>query len=210
VSIPTVLSWNVSGGFTFRKLIAGVSSRQVFSFTFLHSQTRATFKMVHHGDFPGLEVTVQIAGSPAVEYEDDEEIEVAPGPVGVYQAARTVSKYVEAVTGAEFSIKVSFSRTFKWDSPVIEVSLTVDGTWIVGGLIFSQPDAEVCRELQGVHQPPAAGNRSHEWTLKKLQFAQLDISKHHGWLAREKYFILIWRSKWRDGTCNAQTRQEQS
>ncbi|PQE27998.1 hypothetical protein CJF32_00005765 [Rutstroemia sp. NJR-2017a WRK4] len=131
--------------------------------------------MVHHGDFPGLEVTVQIGESSAVEYEDDEEIEVAPGPAGVHQAARTVSKYIEAVTGAEFSIRVSFYRIFKWDSPVIEVWLTVDGTWISGDLIHSKPNEEVSRELQGMHQPPVAGSRVREWTLKKLQFAQLEI-----------------------------------
>ncbi|PQE06594.1 hypothetical protein CJF31_00009722 [Rutstroemia sp. NJR-2017a BVV2] len=140
----------------------------------VHKYTQRS-KMVHHGNFPGLEVTVKIGGSSAVEYEDDEEIEVAPGPAGVHQAARTVSKYVEAVTGAEFSIKVSLSRIFKWDSPVLEVGLTVDGTWISGVLIFPKPDAEVCRELEGVHQPPAVGSHSREWTLKKLQFAQLEI-----------------------------------
>jgi hypothetical protein len=138
--------------------------------------------MVHHGDLPGLEVIVKIGGSPAVEYEDEEESEVAPGPSGVHQAARTVSKYIEAVTGAEFSIQLSFSRIFKWDSPVIEVWLTVDGTWISGAIIYPQPNAEVTKEIEGIHQPPVAGSRAREWTLKKLQFAQIEISKHRGWL----------------------------
>lgn len=136
--------------------------------------------MVHHEDINGLEVTVQIDGSPAVEYENDEDIEVVPGPAGAHQAARTVSKYIEAVTGAKFSIRMSFSRTFKWDSPVIEVWLNVDGNWVSGLLVYPTPNAEVCKEIEGVHQPPAAGSRSRQWTLKKLQFAQLEISKCRG------------------------------
>ncbi|RAL68255.1 hypothetical protein DID88_008955 [Monilinia fructigena] len=65
--------------------------------------------MVVFNKLPHLEVSVQVYGVNVQEYDDDEEITAKPGPVGEYQAARTVSKFIEAADGAEFRVKCSFS-----------------------------------------------------------------------------------------------------
>jgi hypothetical protein len=55
---------------------------------------------------PGLAVVVMIRDKPALEHEDTDEIQVdhEDPDVAEFQAARTLSKYVEAITGENFSI----------------------------------------------------------------------------------------------------------
>ncbi|KAI9648088.1 hypothetical protein NHQ30_002717 [Ciborinia camelliae] len=96
--------------------------------------------MVVLDKLPGLEVNVQVNGANLQEYNDDEEVEVKPGPVGEHQASRTVSKYIEAVDGAEFSIKCSLSSQFKMDAPNIELILFVDGNHVAGRILGRSND----------------------------------------------------------------------
>ncbi|KAF2651343.1 hypothetical protein K491DRAFT_719903 [Lophiostoma macrostomum CBS 122681] len=66
-------------------------------------------------DVPGLRVEVHVAGSALKEYDDDE----TPPP-------KTVTKYIEAVSGAEFVIKYFFDRPFPTTYGV-EAQIYVDG-----------------------------------------------------------------------------------
>jgi len=63
---------------------------------------------------PGLEVFVCIDGQPIQEYNDDEEEEVAQTPVAEYQAAKTVSKFVESISDKEFSIQIARGLRLLW------------------------------------------------------------------------------------------------
>ncbi|KAF2801159.1 hypothetical protein K505DRAFT_380938 [Melanomma pulvis-pyrius CBS 109.77] len=66
---------------------------------------------------PGLQVEVVVGDSPLIEYDDEEEEETR---------AKTVSKYIEAATGAEFKVRYYFANTFLLRHGV-QVEVSVDG-----------------------------------------------------------------------------------
>ena len=69
--------------------------------------------------FRGIEVTVQVAGVDLKEYEDDDE--------AGNQDDKTVSKYVEAVSGAAFAVKVQVPREYKMTSNALAFYISADG-----------------------------------------------------------------------------------
>lgn len=81
---------------------------------------------------PGLEFYFEVNGERLEEYDDEEEVEIKPGPVGEYQSSRTVTKYIEAVTGAAFGIKCHISSGFKMNSPNLCIRVCADGNYIEG------------------------------------------------------------------------------
>lgn len=78
---------------------------------------------------PGVEVSVHIDGKPVQEYEDtDEEVH---GPLG----PKTVVKYIEAISDAQFSINASVLPVHK---ECVSFRVHADGKWITGR-IYDQP-----------------------------------------------------------------------
>jgi len=75
----------------------------------------------------GIEVTVHVDGQALHEYEDDE-AERQPGAIGEYQASKTVTKYVEAVTGKEFAISIKVRAPYEMDCPTLAFWIMVDGS----------------------------------------------------------------------------------
>ncbi|ESZ96955.1 hypothetical protein SBOR_2637 [Sclerotinia borealis F-4128] len=132
--------------------------------------------MVVLDKLPGLEVNIEVDGVKVQEYNDDEEVEVKPGRVGEHQASRTVSKYIEAIDGAEFSIKCFLPTQFKMNAPNIQVDVAVDSNYAQGRLI-PQCEAGSFKEFQGPRMfHPSSGNAAGRWTLQKYRFSKLDIS----------------------------------
>jgi hypothetical protein len=74
----------------------------------------------------GIEVSVCVHGQALHEYEDND-LEAEPGDVGAYQASKTVSKYLEAVTDKEFSIKIVVKDPYEMDCPTLGFQVKVDG-----------------------------------------------------------------------------------
>src|ERR1700759_106583 len=74
----------------------------------------------------GIEVTVCVDGQALRDYNDDE-IEAKSGPFSAHQASKTVSKYIEATTGKEFSIKIVVRDLAKIDCPALNFQVNVDG-----------------------------------------------------------------------------------
>ncbi|KAB8304358.1 hypothetical protein EYC80_003766 [Monilinia laxa] len=128
--------------------------------------------MVVFSKLPHLGVSVQVDGVNVQEYDDDEEITVKPGPVGEYQAARTVSKFIEAVDGAEFGVKCSLSPQFKRDSPNIEVAVYVDGNY-ASGLVIRDTDFSALLEGRVIRTSDSSRNGD---VMQKFRFSRLDIS----------------------------------
>jgi hypothetical protein len=83
---------------------------------------------------PGVEVCVCVDGNALEEYKDDEEVKVTPGPVGEHQASKTVSKYIESITGKEFCIRATISPAFLFDCPRLSFKLRIDGKRMDGVL----------------------------------------------------------------------------
>lgn len=123
----------------------------------------------------GVKCYVQVNGVTVQEYDDDEDVETQPGPVGEYQALRTVTKYIEAVTGAEFSIACHFSSQFKMDSPNLELRMYVDGIYTQGRVIGPH-DLGSYFNLEGpiIFHPSSKGS-AQRFTTQKYKFSKLDI-----------------------------------
>ncbi|KAF7863812.1 hypothetical protein EAF04_006777 [Stromatinia cepivora] len=139
--------------------------------------------MVVLDELPNLDVTIQMNGAKVQEYNDDEEVEVEPGRVGKHQALKTVSRYIEAIDGGEFSIKCYASRQFKMNAPNLQIDVSVDGN--PSESILFRPDQ--IGQPQVIEGPatfhPSSQNGPGRWTLRKFRFSKLDISNEESRLS---------------------------
>ena len=78
----------------------------------------------------GLEAAVVVNGHELIEYEDDGSDE--PG------ASNTVTKYVEAVSGAEFEVILSCMPSFTPYCPSVSFAVSVDGERVNGALLYQK------------------------------------------------------------------------
>ena len=116
--------------------------------------------------YPGLTAEVTVNKKPLVEYDHEEEA-----------SPTTVTKYIEACSGAEFVIKTKFSEPFPLVNGV-EISTTVDGNrgprWAV------EPDARFYRSANNMKG--VSFTKDGKRYQQKYQFAELNI----GWCSRQK------------------------
>jgi hypothetical protein len=136
---------------------------------------------------PGLEVFVCVDDKPLAEYDDDDdgEGEVEHTQVAEYQAARTVSKFVESVSDKEFSIRLNLETSFVMDCASLIFPINIDGKpcWepvlaksrfpqsVQGSRVLSR----VTINAQGV-RAVAPGIEGQEF-LQKFKFSKIDTSK---------------------------------
>ncbi|KUJ24191.1 uncharacterized protein LY89DRAFT_679393 [Mollisia scopiformis] len=126
---------------------------------------------------PGLEVSVCVENTALEEYRDDE-------PVGVYQAARTVSKYVEAISNKAFTVKISLGKGFDFDCDCLSAEVYIDGKWAKCPLILKHRFnahlrgnsvlKPITREAEG-YSIAAPGNMGQEF-IKPFKFCQIDTT----------------------------------
>jgi hypothetical protein len=134
---------------------------------------------------PGLEVTVCMDGQPLEEYDDNEEEEVGETPVAQYQAAKTVSKYIESASEKEFSINITLGTAFTMDFESLMAPIRMDGKFVAGPVMLkkrylgsmrgSRILTPLSRTVHGVHSP-APGN-DERILLRKFKFGKIDTSK---------------------------------
>lgn len=79
--------------------------------------------------FKGIEVTVQVAGADLKEYEDEDE--------SSDDTPKTVSRYVESVSGAAFAVKVRIPKNYKMKGNAQLFNISADGM---------NGDRTLCRE----------------------------------------------------------------
>jgi len=72
---------------------------------------------------PGLTVRIFVNGAPLPEYDDDSDTPASP---------TTVTKCVEAISGANFGIKVSLKKTFPFPVGLLSQKISFDGEFVVG------------------------------------------------------------------------------
>jgi hypothetical protein len=137
---------------------------------------------------PGLEVTVCVDGKPLEEYDNDEEEEMRQGldpEVMKYQAARTVTKYIESVSDQEFIIQINLAPPFKMDCVSLSTSVHIDGRKVASPLIMKSWNLDKFSgdyvktkfqtRVEGM-QVEAPGTAGRE-LLKKFKFAKIETSK---------------------------------
>jgi len=115
---------------------------------------------------PGLEVEIVVNGQPLKEYTDtfvDEE------------EAKTVIKYVEAVSGANFEIYCRFTRPYPHRDVVNSAHVELDGEGVVGKIIRKSYLQPLLRGYTAWIKGRTTG-QGQKWLEEKFRFAELTIS----------------------------------
>ncbi|APA09595.1 hypothetical protein SS1G_06254 [Sclerotinia sclerotiorum 1980 UF-70] len=139
--------------------------------------------MVVLDKLPNMDVTIEINGAEVQEYNDDEELEVGSGPIANHQALRTVSRYIEAIDGAEFSIKFFASPQFKMNSPNLQIDISVDGN-LSESTLFGLVQIGLPLIVDGpIIFHPSSRDGPERWAVRKFRFSKLDISSEESRLS---------------------------
>ncbi|KAI1469458.1 uncharacterized protein F4812DRAFT_470407 [Daldinia caldariorum] len=124
-------------------------------------------------DVPGIQVTVQVAGNDAIEYEDPDASE---GGETRDATCPTSIKYIECVDEAEFAIKLRVDDTYQWGhkNNALMTHLRLDGK-SVSGIIVSQT-ARVNGTAIGINKGEYAYcTQTDRWLFRKFKFSAVDV-----------------------------------
>lgn len=136
-------------------------------------------KMAISDRIPGLEVTVKVDGERAIEHHDDAaddqpcDVEF-DSPAGV-----RVVKYIEAKSGAPFSLHIKRTSNFNFRGDQIGCSFTIDGgqSWCVQEITLQTPrrGAEWSSEITGYPEgDPVSGFVNKRWKFGDLDIVSAD------------------------------------
>ncbi|KAI4629253.1 uncharacterized protein J4E87_003515 [Alternaria ethzedia] len=109
---------------------------------------------------PGLAVEIIVNDAPLPEYNDDSDTPASP---------TTITRYVEATSGANFAIKVSVTKGYPFPKGDMEAKISLDGRAVVGKLICEAWFFEE-RLFEGLNSQ--IGEHSK---IQKFCFAELEI-----------------------------------
>lgn len=127
-----------------------------------------------------VEVTISAKGSTLPEYDDDAE-ELGP--------SNTVTKYIEALTGADFQIDYRIKPTFQMISTGIAIRIYIDGEYMDSHVLRqNQQLTNLSREHYGNTFKGARRLQSQSWTFQAFNFAEIKTSRL-GW--RSSFSLLI-------------------
>jgi len=114
--------------------------------------------------FPGVSVEIHVGGNTLKEYDDSNEDEPTP---------TTVTKYIEAKTGAKFEIHFRFETNFQYRNHTIQCETYFDGSSkYVNGFVLNKEhlgrsQAYTTKQVGAFHKE---GGR---WTERKYMFSSL-------------------------------------
>jgi len=111
---------------------------------------------------PGLTVEIFVNGAPLPEYDNDSDTPASP---------TTVTKYIEATSGANFAIKTIFTQEFPFLKGNIDAQISLDGRVVAG---------KILREAWFFEERLFEGRNSQIGEQSKIQkfcFAELEIGK---------------------------------
>ncbi|KAI1757403.1 hypothetical protein F4782DRAFT_478412 [Xylaria castorea] len=119
-------------------------------------------------DVPGVEVTVRVAGNETVEYDPCEEERHS---LAESATCPTVTKYIECIDEADFSIKIAASRRYAWGyrSHCLRFVVYIDGNQTTSRLISSPGDMTI-------HNKNAFCQQSRQWKSYKLRFSAVSTT----------------------------------
>lgn len=118
---------------------------------------------------PGLDITLRVDGQDLQEYEhtgeDDSEEETSDD---------VMKRYVEATSGANFSVEFRTANHFKYRDSELELRVYLDGVWASGKVLHP------CGHHRGHHKTSVASAIGHEngrCVSRSFAFADLHTSK---------------------------------
>jgi len=119
--------------------------------------------MAIHPDYPGLTVSIEVAGQELVEYNDEE----APAD------SNTIVRYIEVRSGAEFVVRYTFAQPFPTKKDV-RVSCKMDGTSVGRPLISRKGLFRATGyTFSGVRAKEGPG-----WVQRAFRFSDMNIGMH--------------------------------
>lgn len=115
-------------------------------------------------DIPKLHAHVWVDGQQLAEYDDED----------TFLSKTTKSKYIEAVAGSTFSVRVTTSPAMARDRrDCLVANVYLDGKYVAGKIINTgDPEADQTREVTGW----ASNCKTMGSILQKMQFAQLQTT----------------------------------
>ncbi|KAI0136861.1 hypothetical protein BJ170DRAFT_589823 [Xylariales sp. AK1849] len=128
--------------------------------------------MTINEDVPGIEIAVQIGGVDATEYEADD--------AGDEEAAcPTLTKFIECVDDALFSLRMRVDDTYDWGYKDHSLSIDVhlDGQWMrarifnKAGLKATMFDRYKLSSEAVIRGREEVDDRTGQWVLRKFQFS---------------------------------------
>lgn len=122
-------------------------------------------------DVPGVEVTVQVAGRDATEYDadDEEQQSFAKDTTGP-----SVLKYIECVDDAEFAIKIAARPDYNWGykNHILMFSIYIDGQLIVSGFLLEGLEEHVIDGKMVFYK------HLQQWKKQTLKFSAVSTSTY--------------------------------
>ena len=118
----------------------------------------------------GIEASVIIDGRALTEYDDGD-----AGDGGSDHTSK-VSKYIEAVSDAEFSISITVPKSYKFEANALCFEPSLDGVRVKGYLCLKS-------ELKSLHKdwhetiPGSKVKNGEEWYLRPFKFSDIKIGK---------------------------------
>ncbi|KAH7391270.1 hypothetical protein BKA64DRAFT_756325 [Cadophora sp. MPI-SDFR-AT-0126] len=131
----------------------------------------------------GLTAEILINGSPSLEYDDPNNIQVEHKDRAIrdYQARHTCSKYIESKSGQKFSIRMKVGRPLghkKMAHAKLTMDIEVDGI-PVWTLICDRPwfNKNLGPEWEGISEGPKNG-KGHSCTVREFSFLKIRTNSH--------------------------------
>ena len=118
----------------------------------------------------GIEASVVVDGKALTEYEDED----TPDESSEHTSA--VSKYIEAVSDAEFSVSVTVPKSHKFAKDGLSFRLSLDGIWVKTWLCRKAKIMELGQDWYTTIAGSEVKN-GKAWCLKPFKFNNLKIGK---------------------------------
>lgn len=110
----------------------------------------------------GIKVTIVVNGQDLLEYDDEDAGSNTQG---------SVSRYIEATSGAEFKITSSAPKSYKFTSDAVRMDICLDGIVVDAGVLLkvrAKPD----HAWDAVFRGPRRSGRTG-WECRPFMFAEL-------------------------------------
>ena len=116
-----------------------------------------------------IEASVVVDGKALIEYEDETPDESS-------EHTGVVSRYIEAVSDAEFSISVTVPKSHQFAKDGLSFRLSLDGIWVKTWLCRKKTIKELGQDWHTTITGSDEKN-GKEWCLKPFKFSDINIGK---------------------------------
>ena len=118
----------------------------------------------------GIEASVIVDGKALTEYDDEDTPDESSDHTG------EVSKYIEAVSDAEFSIGFTVPKSYKFEANALSFKLNLDGVW-VGTYLLRKAKLKNLRKDWHETIAGSKAKNGEEWYLRPFKFDDIKIGE---------------------------------